>query len=59
MAVGSGIATQVVTKDESTFGVAPTLASGARSYEIKSETLELRKTTVQGQGLHAGTSSRT
>jgi len=51
--VGSGIATQIVATAESTFGVAPSL-TGARSYEIKNETLELKKTTVQGQGLHAG-----
>jgi hypothetical protein len=54
MAVGSGIATQVVYKPEATFGVAPSLASTIESLEIKSETLELQKTTVQGQGLHAG-----
>jgi len=51
--VGSGIATQVVSIAETTFGVAPAL-TGARAYEVKSETLELKKTTVQGQGLHAG-----
>lgn len=53
MAIGSGIATQVVSLSESTYGVAPTI-TGQRSYEIKSETLEMKKTTVQGQGLHAG-----
>lgn len=52
-AVASGLGTQIVAQDESTFGVAPSL-SGARSYEIKSETLELKKTTVQGEGLAAG-----
>lgn len=54
MAVGSGIATQVVYKPETTFGVAPSLASTIESLEVKSETLEMQKTTVQGQGLHAG-----
>jgi hypothetical protein len=52
-AVASGLGTQVVANDEGTFGVAANLASG-RSYEIKSETLELKKTTVQGEGLAAG-----
>lgn len=52
--VGSGLATQVVAKDESTWGVAPTLTSGIDSFEIDSETLELKKTTVTGQGLSAG-----
>ncbi len=51
--VGSGISTQVVATAEGTFGVAASLAA-ARSYEIKSETLELKKTTVQGEGLAAG-----
>jgi len=54
MAVGSGIATQLVYKPETTYGVAPSLASGIESLEIRSETLEMQKTTVQGQGLHAG-----
>ena len=54
-AVGSGLATQLVATTESTFGVVPaTLAAAARAYEFKSETLELKKTTVQGQGLAAG-----
>lgn len=53
-AVGSGIATQMVYKPETTYGVAPSLTSTIESLEIKSETLELTKTTVQGQGLHAG-----
>src|SRR5215469_852080 len=52
--VGSGLATQVVAKDEVTYGVAPSLASGFDSFEILSETLELKKTTVVGQGLAAG-----
>jgi len=53
VAIGSGIATQITSLAESTYGVAPTY-TGQRSYEIKSETLELKKTTVQGQGLHGG-----
>lgn len=53
MAIGSGIASQLVYQDESSYGVAPSLAS-AIPLEFKSETLELKKTTVQGQGLHAG-----
>lgn len=52
--VGSGLATQVVVKDEATYGVAPALTSGVDSFEIKSETLELKKTTVTGEGLAAG-----
>src|SRR5580765_3522800 len=53
MALGSGIASQLVYQDEVTYGVAPSLAS-AIPLEFKSETLELKKTTVQGQGLHGG-----
>jgi hypothetical protein len=53
MAIGSGIATQLVYMDEATYGVAPSLAS-ALPLEIRSETLEMKKTTVQGQGLHGG-----
>jgi hypothetical protein len=53
MAIGSGIASQLVYMDETTYGVAPSLAT-AQALEFKSETLELKKTTVQGQGLHGG-----
>lgn len=49
--VGSGLATQLVALAEGTYGVAPTLTT-PRTYEIKSETLELKKNIVQGQGLH-------
>jgi hypothetical protein len=54
--VGSGISTQFLVAPEGTYGVAPTLTAGTgvTSYEIKSETLEGKKTTVQGEGLHAG-----
>lgn len=53
--VGSGISSQLLYLPESTWGVNPsgTFASG-RPLEFKSESLELKKTTVQGQGLHAG-----
>src|SRR5215469_12955971 len=53
MAIGAGIASQLVYTDETTFGVAPSLAS-AVPLEFRSETVELKKTTVQGQGLHGG-----
>lgn len=52
--VGSGLGGQILAKDEATFGVAPPLTSGADSFEFKSETLELKKTPVQGEGLAAG-----
>ena len=52
--VGSGLAAQIVAKDETTYGVAPSLASGIDSFEFKSETLELKKTTVEGEGLAGG-----
>lgn len=51
--IGSGIAARIVGIQEATWGVAPSLAS-AISWEFKNESLELKKTTVQGQGLHAG-----
>jgi hypothetical protein len=53
MAVASGIGGQIVATSESVYGVAPSLSS-ARSYEFKSETLAMKKKTVQGEGLHAG-----
>lgn len=52
--IGSGISSQLIYAPEVTWGVAPTLTTGGRPLEFKSETLELKKTTVQGQGLHAG-----
>jgi hypothetical protein len=52
--VGSGIAAQLVAKDEVTYGVAPSLASGIDSFEFTSETMELKKTSVQSDGLAAG-----
>jgi hypothetical protein len=54
LAVGSGLASQVVVKDETTYGTAPSLTSGVDSFEIQSETLELKKTAVTGEGLAAG-----
>lgn len=53
ISVGAGLDAQLVATAEGTYGVAPSLAS-ARSYEFKSETLELKKTTVTGEGLAAG-----
>jgi hypothetical protein len=54
-AVGSGISSQLLYLTESTWGVCPssTFASGV-PIEFKTESLALKKTTVQGQGLHAG-----
>lgn len=52
--VGSGLAAQLVVKDEVTYGVAPSLTSGIDSFEFNTETLELKKTAVQGEGLAAG-----
>ena len=52
IAVASGLAAQVVADNETTYGVSSLAA--ARSYEFLSETLELKKNTVQGKGLAAG-----
>jgi hypothetical protein len=52
--VGSGLGAQLVVKDEVTYGVAADLTSGIDSFEFKSDTLELKKTAVQGEGLAAG-----
>lgn len=49
--VGAGLAAQLVALAEATYGVAPTFTT-PRTYEFKSESLELKKNTVQGQGLH-------
>jgi hypothetical protein len=54
IAVGSGLDAQLVVKDEATYGVAPSLTSGVDSFEFTSETVELKKTVVQGEGLSAG-----
>ena len=63
-AVGSGISSQIMYSLESSdgvnsgvWGVFPATAGVIgvwRPLEFKSETLALKKTTVQGQGLHAG-----
>jgi Phage tail tube protein len=52
--VGSGLAAQLVVKDEVTYGVAPSLTSSVDSFEFKSETIELKKTAVEGEGLGSG-----
>lgn len=51
--VGSGLGAQLLAAAETTYGVTASLAS-PHSYEFKNETLELKKTTVQGEGLAAG-----
>lgn len=51
--VNSGIGGQILMIPETTFGVAPALTS-AQPYEFNSETMELKKTVVQGKGIHAG-----
>lgn len=52
-AIGSGIDAQLLGQIEDTYGVAADLSTPT-SWEFKSETLEAKKTTVQGEGLHAG-----
>lgn len=49
--VGSGLSSQLVVAAETTFGAAPVFTT-PRTFEFKSETLALKKNTVQGQGLH-------
>ena len=51
--VNSGIGAQVIMAPETTYGVAASLAA-AQPYEFNTESLELKKTIVQGKGLHAG-----
>lgn len=51
--IGSGIDAQLLGQIEGTYGVAADLSTPT-SWEFKSETLEGKKTTVQGEGLHAG-----
>lgn len=53
IAVGSGLSAQLVAADEDTYGVAQDLSS-AVGFEFNSETIELKKTAVQGEGLAAG-----
>lgn len=53
--VNSGIGAQLLIVPETTYGVVPTTGfTGATSLEFDSETLELKKTVVQGKGLHGG-----
>lgn len=57
--VGSGISSQIMYLPEAedgvgTWGVFPGAGGAWRPLEFKSETLALKKTIVQGQGLHAG-----
>lgn len=53
--VPSGIGAQIVAEPETTYGVAASLTgSTCQPYEFNSETLELKKTVVQGQGIHGG-----
>lgn len=51
--VGSGLGAQLCAVAESTYGVAPALTT-PHCYEFKNETIELKKTAVQGEGLAAG-----
>lgn len=53
--IASGIASQLcmIAEGTASYGSAPSLTS-ARFFEFNSETLELTKNTVQGQGLHGG-----
>lgn len=52
--VGSGLAAQLVAKDEGTYGVAADLSSGIDCFEFQNETLELKKTAVDSNALAAG-----
>lgn len=48
--VGSGLASQIVVQDEDTYGVAAAL-DAVDSFEFQSETIELKKTAVDSNGL--------
>lgn len=53
--VNSGLGAQIVMAPETTYGtVSSALATSAQPYEFNSETLALKKTVVQGKGLHSG-----
>jgi Phage tail tube protein len=53
--VNSGIGAQLVGQLETTYGVAPALTgANLMPLEFNTESLELKKTAVQGKGLHAG-----
>lgn len=51
--VNSGIGSQIIMALETTYGVSASLAA-AFPYEFNTESLEGKKTVVQGKGLHAG-----
>jgi hypothetical protein len=51
--LASGLATQWVAQDETTYGVTPTWASPPATI-FDSETMELKKTPKQSQGIYAG-----
>lgn len=51
--VNSGIGAQIIMAPETTYGVAASLTS-ADPFEFNTESLELKKTIVQGKGLHSG-----
>lgn len=51
--VNSGLGAAIVATPETTYGQAAALTS-AQPYEFNSETLELKKTIVQGKGLRSG-----
>lgn len=52
--IASGIAGQLAVVGEASWGAGVPGSPAWRPLEFKSETFELKKTTVQGQGLHAG-----
>jgi len=52
--VNSGIGGQLLFAPESTYGQAADLSTTAYPLEFNSETIELKKTIVQGQGIHSG-----
>jgi hypothetical protein len=53
MALASGLASQWVSQDETTYGVTPTWSSPP-SVVLDNDTLELKKTTKEGAGIYAG-----
>src|SRR5215469_5908167 len=53
MGLPSGLASQWYAKDETTYGVAPSL-SGEVFTIFDSDTLELKKTPKEGAGIYAG-----
>jgi hypothetical protein len=53
MTVGSGLSSQLVIVQETTWGTTPSLAT-AKAFEFNKETLKLNKKVIQSKGLHAG-----